>query len=222
MVGMVTISIIDGPRTVDFAVTSATSVMADGARCAKLSAVSASHLAPDGPDGPRPRALAMPLDGPDESWDVEEKLGSLWRAARLGPTVERLRRHILQGGERTIEPGQFRTLDAIAAHGPCPVRELAIVIGVEPSTVTRATRRLEDAGWIEKRRSQHDQREVLLDLTPAGAELHAYFVARAQGTYNEIFTVFSQDEHVLLADLLERMLKSTEHVLGGPGGTASR
>lgn len=183
-----------------------------GALCAKLIAVSTTQTTPEGPEE-RPRTLSLPPGGVSESWDVEEKLAALWRAARLGPTVERLRRHILQGGERSIEPGQFRALDAVAAHGPCPVRELAIVMDVEPSTVTRATARLETAGWIEKRRGEHDQREVLIDLTPKGADLHGYFVERAFETYQDIFSVFSNDEHVLLADLLERMLKATDHAL---------
>ncbi|MCP5027582.1 MAG: MarR family transcriptional regulator [Actinomycetia bacterium] len=143
----------------------------------------------------------------------EIKLAELWRAARLGPTVERLRRHILQGGEQSIEPGQFRALDAIATHGPCPVRELAIVMDVEPSTVTRATSRLEATSLVAKRRGEQDQREVLIELTETGAELHRYFVDRAFDTYQDIFSVFSPEEHVLLADLLERMLKSTEHTL---------
>ncbi len=160
-----------------------------------------------------PRALSVPLDSIDERWDVEERLGTLWRAARLGPNVEALRRHVLNGGERSIEAGQFRALDAVAGHGPCPVRELAIVLGLEPSSVTRALARLESQGWIEKNRSPSDQREVLVGLTESGQEQHRFFVNRAFEVYQDIFVVFSSQERVLLADLLERMLKSTEAVL---------
>jgi DNA-binding MarR family transcriptional regulator len=180
--------------------------------CAKLVAVSTMQPGREAPDT-RPRTLALPSGAIGDEWDVEEKLAGLWRAARLGPTVERLRRHILQGGDRSIEPGQFRALDAIAAHGPCPVRELAVTMDVEPSTATRATARLEDAGLIVKTRGKRDQREVLIELSDAGSELHSYFVERAFETYEEIFSVFTQDEHLLLADLLERMLKSTEQAL---------
>ncbi len=175
-----------------------------------------------------PRALSVSIDSMDERWDVEERLATLWRAARLGPTVERLRRHVLQGGDRSIEAGQFRALDAVAGHGPCAVRELALAMGLEPSSVTRALARLEAEGWIEKNRSPHDQREVLVGLTAAGRAQHRYFVDRAFEVYQEIFVVFSGQERILLADLLERMLKSTEAVLSdavdsddaaeGPGG----
>lgn len=159
------------------------------------------------------RALGVNLDDIDEGWDVEERLAALWRAARLGPTVERLRRHVLQGGQRSIEAGQFRALDTVAAHGPCAVRELATIMGLDPSSATRAVAKLEAAGWIEKNRSEHDHREVLVRLTGPGREHHRFFVERAFALYQEIFVVFSGQERVVLADLLERMLKSTDAAL---------
>lgn len=161
----------------------------------------------------RRRTLAVALDDIDESWDIDQKVAALWRSARLGPTVERLRRHVLQGGEESIESGQFRALDAVAAHGPCPVRELAGIMGLEPSSVTRATTRLESSGLIKKTRADRDHRQVLLELTDEGARLHRFFVDRAYEIYQEIFAVFTTEERVLLADLLERMLKSTDLTL---------
>lgn len=167
----------------------------------------------DAEHSPMLRTLAVSLEGIDGEWDIDERLAALWRAARLGPTVERLRRHILQEGPVTIESGQFRALDAVAAHGPCAVRELAVVMGLEPSTVTRAVGRLENNGLVEKRRSERDQREVLVALTELGLQLHQGFVERAFEVYQEIFAVFSEQERIQLADLLERMLKSTDAAL---------
>ena len=171
-----------------------------------------------GPDGEQPsgqtlRTLSVPLDGIDEKWAIDERLAALWRAARLGPTVERLRRHILQGGPTSIEAGQFRALDAVAAHGPCAVRELAVVMGLEPSTVTRAVSRLEANGLVRKHRSERDLREVLVELTDEGVELHQQFVDRAYEIYEEIFAAFSEGERVQLAGYLERMLKATDAAL---------
>lgn len=162
------------------------------------------------------------LDSLDDGWDVDERLAALWRAARLGPTVERLRRHVLGGGDEAIESGQFRALDSVAANGPCAVRELAVVMGLEPSTVTRAIARLETNGLVRKHRAEHDHREVLVELTDEGARLHRYFVDRAYEIYEEIFVVFSAEERVLLADLLERMLKSTDVALAAADGPDGR
>lgn len=167
---------------------------------------------PGEPGGAQQRRT-LAIAGAEEHWDVDDRLAALWRAARLGPTVERLRRHVLHGEARSIEAGQFRALDTVAAHGPCAVRELAVTMGLEPSSVTRATTRLESAGLIAKRRAEHDQREVLVELTDKGAAVHQYFVDRAYSIYEEIFAVFSTDERILLTELLERMLKSTDLAL---------
>lgn len=177
--------------------------------------MSASRSADEGPENEptRQRTLAIALDELNDDWDHDERLAALWRAARLGPTVERLRRHVLQAGPQSIEAGQFRALDSVAAHGPCAVRELAMVMGLEPSSVTRAIGRLEDKGLVRKRRAERDQREVLVELTDDGSRVHQVFVDRAYEIYEEIFTVFSDEERFVLADLLERMLKSSEAAL---------
>lgn len=148
-----------------------------------------------------------------EDWDLDHKVAALWRAARLGPTVERLRRHVLGGGSQSIEPGQFRALDAVAGNGPATIRTLADIMDVEPSTVTRAVTRLETDGLVYKQRAQRDHREVLVELTDLGAARHQYFVDRAYRIYEEIFTVFDTSERQVLADLLERMLVSTDAAL---------
>jgi DNA-binding MarR family transcriptional regulator len=172
----------------------------------------------DGPPGRHVRTLAVTVGEIDEQWDIDEKLGALWRSARLGPTVERLRRTILQAGERAIEPGQFRALDTVAAHGPAAIGEIATVMGLEPSSVTRATAKLEAAGLIRKQRAERDHREVLVELTDEGLEVHQYFVDRAFALYQQIFVVFSLEERLVLADLLERMLKSSDVVLAEVAG----
>ena len=146
-------------------------------------------------------------------WDLDHKVAALWRAARLGPTVERLRRHVLGGGSQSIEPGQFRALDAVAGNGPATIRALADIMDVEPSTVTRAIARLETDGLVYKQRAERDHREVLVELTDLGAARQQYFVDRAYRIYEEIFTVFNTHEREVLADLLERMLVSTDAAL---------
>ena len=148
-----------------------------------------------------------------DDWDLDHKVAALWRAARLGPTVERLRRHVLGGGSQSIEPGQFRALDAVASNGPATIRTLADIMDVEPSTVTRAVTRLETDGLVYKQRAERDHREVLVELTDLGAARHQYFVDRAYRIYEEIFTVFDTGEREVLADLLERMLVSTDAAL---------
>ena len=175
----------------------------------------AARLRSHGSAGISSRARRLRASGPTNG-TLDHKVAALWRAARLGPTVERLRRHVLGGGSRSIEPGQFRALDAVAGHGPVTIRTLAEIMDVEPSTVTRAVVRLETDGLVFKRRAERDQREVLVELTDLGTARHQYFVDRAYRIYEEIFTVFDTSEREVLADLLERMLVSTDAALARP------
>ncbi len=144
---------------------------------------------------------------------LDDRVASLWRAARLGPAAEELRRFVLDGPERQIDPGQFRSLDAIATHEPCSMSDLASTLGIDPSTATRSTQRLHDAGLIVKVRSSTDHRSVLVGLSDAGRETHQFFVDRAFTVYERIFAEFEDTEKELLANYLSRMLAATRQTL---------
>ncbi len=64
---------------------------------------------------------------------------------------------------------QFSVLAALALKGPTPLGELADVLGLERTTLTRSANRLGDEGWVADAESE-DARERRLRLTPAGRE----------------------------------------------------
>ncbi len=72
----------------------------------------------------------------------------------------RLRRHGLRAT-------QFSALAALALAGPKRMGELAELLGVERTTLTRSATLLERNGWVRTDRSA-DARERPLILTPAG------------------------------------------------------
>jgi len=145
--------------------------------------------------------------------EVDRRLAALWQEARFGPTVERVRDQVLAGGSERLDHGRFRLLQAVAAHGPCPMRELADALGITASTVTRSVQRLEAADLVVRMPGRHDQREVFVDLTDEGRRMWRYFTDRALSTYQEIFATFTVDERAVLADMLERILKSADALL---------
>ena len=72
---------------------------------------------------------------------------------------------------------QFSILAALALKDPIPVSELAWVLGLERTTLTRSAALLERNGWIEAAEST-DAREHPLRLTQAGRQkLEAAFPA---------------------------------------------
>ena len=62
---------------------------------------------------------------------------------------------------------QFSILAALALKGPTPVRELADLLGLERTSLSRSATLLERNGWIGADRSQ-DVRQRRLALKPAG------------------------------------------------------
>ena len=63
---------------------------------------------------------------------------------------------------------QFSILAALALKGPTPIGELAEVLGLERTTLTRSATRLEDRAWVESAGTEDDARQRLLRLAPAG------------------------------------------------------
>lgn len=84
------------------------------------------------------------------------------RAARAITRLyeEKLRPHGLRAT-------QFSILAALAFKGPTPVRDLAEVLGLERTTLTRSAALLERNGWVAAARSE-DARARPLRLTQAG------------------------------------------------------
>ena len=62
---------------------------------------------------------------------------------------------------------QFSVLAALALKGATPVGELAELLGLERTSLTRSAALLERDGWLGAARSD-DARERLLRITPAG------------------------------------------------------
>ncbi|UHQ98834.1 MarR family transcriptional regulator (plasmid) [Natrinema zhouii] len=73
---------------------------------------------------------------------------------------EKLRTHGLQST-------QFSVLAALALKGPTPLGELANLLGLERTTLTRSANRLEDEGWVTDAEAD-DARKRCLKLTPDG------------------------------------------------------
>jgi DNA-binding MarR family transcriptional regulator len=72
---------------------------------------------------------------------------------------------------------QFSILAALSLMGPTSVSELAQVLGLERTTLTRSSAVMQRNGWIEAAEST-DAREHPLRLTPAGRQkLEAAFPA---------------------------------------------
>ncbi len=77
----------------------------------------------------------------------------------------------LAGLDTELTLSQYRTLVLLAARGPLRTVDLATVLGVHPSTATRACDRLVRRDLVARRQGTTDRRVAWLTLTEAGRDL---------------------------------------------------
>lgn len=83
--------------------------------------------------------------------------------------VTRLYKPLLDGLGITYP--QYLVLNALRDAETLTIGGLASRLSLEPSTITPLVKRLEAAGLVARARSPHDEREVRVSLTDAGAEV---------------------------------------------------
>ncbi|HEX4842528.1 MAG TPA: MarR family transcriptional regulator [Limnobacter sp.] len=110
---------------------------------------------------------------------------------------------------------QYLVMIVLWQGGTCTVNEIADRLCLPPSAISPLLDRLEQAGFVTRRRDPSDRRTVLVDLTSEGAQLEAG-AAKAQATVvcrtqmqPAEFTNLRDNLHQLLAQLNEDALQAS-------------
>lgn len=119
---------------------------------------------------------------------------------RLGPVLEELGLHV----------GQELVLVALADSDGLHQSALAERLGVEPPTVTKTLRKLEDSGLVERFDDPDDGRAQRVVLTDRGDDLVEDVVAGWTSVEEPMVAGFTDEERLLL----RRMLLSLRENLG--------
>jgi DNA-binding MarR family transcriptional regulator len=123
-------------------------------------------------------------------------------------------------GASTLQPSvsasEGRALvELLAAHGIAQ-GELARLLGLEKSTVSRLAASLEQKGWIRRGRDEGNQRYVRLYLTPAGSAIAGRLLQAWQSRQARIIASLTDAERAGLAIGLGGLLRGlvAEGILG--------
>jgi DNA-binding MarR family transcriptional regulator len=74
-------------------------------------------------------------------------------------------------GDMTLERSAYGIMCQLADEGPQRLGALAAAFGLDPSTITRQVKSLEDAGLAARTTDATDRRASILDLTAEGREI---------------------------------------------------
>lgn len=98
--------------------------------------------------------------------------------------------------------GQARLIQLLASRDGISNAEIAEAFDIRPSSVSTLVKKLEEAGFIERRESEHDKRVLLIYLTEAGRKLVDSGREFNDDLSTTLFTSLTADEQDQLRALL--------------------
>lgn len=104
--------------------------------------------------------------------------------------------------------GQPSMLNALWAGDGLTHSALAVQLGKSPATITKTVKRMEKAGFVERKPDPKDERLSRVYLTAAGRDVQAAVEQVWQDFEVQAFAEFSQEEMATLRGLLQRVCQN--------------
>ena len=101
---------------------------------------------------------------------------------------------------------QYIAMMVMWEHKSISVRDMGKLLFLDSGTLTPMLKKMEKAGWIQRKRSERDERMVILTITARGEELHDK-AAEIPSKMTRCVTL-ENDEALQLYSLLNKMMKS--------------
>lgn len=120
----------------------------------------------------------------------------------------RISRERARSGE--VTPQQAETLLLIAEKGAVSTSQLAIVLGIDPSTASRNLAGLERAGLITRKKGTDDGRQTDIRLTPRGKRIADSANAGANTAFATLFDRVPRNERQRVLDALELVARALD------------
>jgi DNA-binding MarR family transcriptional regulator len=122
-----------------------------------------------------------------------------------------------------VSPSEARALIELVSARGIAQGELAAVLGLDKSTVSRLAAGLERKGWIRRGRDEGNQRYVRLYLTAQGGEVSARVWQAWQSRQARIMAALSADERAGLSAGLGGLVRglAAEGLLSEPAGNGA-
>lgn len=144
----------------------------------------------------------------------EVRIGVAWRELRRGAAMPGMRDRLYAD---LLDPAQVDALDVVVQAPGSRMSELADVLRIDASTMTRAVDRLVRAGLAERVAAQTDGRGVAVQPTALGLDLHGQLTARRREMLLIVLAELDGADRAALADLLERFVAGIDRYVRPAG-----
>ena len=106
-----------------------------------------------------------------------------------------------------ITEQQWRIVRALIDTGPLEPREIGELCRISSPSLAGVLSRMQELGYINRRRLDHDQRRVRVSLTPRSRGLAARMAPQIEATYRGIETVIG-------AEFSARFYRALDELIG--------
>jgi len=120
----------------------------------------------------------------------------------------RISRERARNGE--VTPQQAETLQLISEKGAVSTSQLAMVLGIDPSTASRNLAGLEKAGFITRKKGTDDGRQTDIRLTPRGKRVADGANTSAAQAFANLLEKLPRTERQKITDALELVAKALD------------
>lgn len=130
----------------------------------------------------------------------------------------------LAGVGADITLTQYRALIVLDTRGAARTVDLAVALGVTPSTATRLCDRLERKEVVQRQRMPHDRRSVGISLTERGRHIVTEMTGRRRAELDEILCRLDPERRRQVVDALRTFAAAAGEASGaapestGPAG----
>jgi homoprotocatechuate degradation regulator HpaR len=94
--------------------------------------------------------------------------------------------------EHGITEQQWRIVRALIDTGPLEPREIGELCRISSPSLAGVLSRMEELGYIRRKRLDHDQRRLRVSLTPRSRALSARMAPQIEATYRDIETLIGE------------------------------
>ena len=103
------------------------------------------------------------------------------------------------------QPG-YALLSRIDERGPVRLSDLGKLVHMDPATVGRQVRQLEQDGLVASKNDPNDARVTLARITPKGRDVHQRMLKVTQEHISDVMDGWEPGDRVQLARLLARLM----------------
>lgn len=140
--------------------------------------------------------------------DLDLRLFRIWLKASKA-VVTNIQKDI---ESHKINSENFMILELLYSKGPHPVQKISEVFSIPSGSITYVVDKLEKKGLVERQPNPNDRRASNVVLTTEGRALLDEIFPKHVATISENLSFISNEEKVLLVDLLKKIGMGAEGI----------